>query len=171
MRNKKQNTLLHLESSSASPPQDTNSKQVISNSVPNSSSAKLTNIFQCFHTSNHDQTPWSLRKLRYFLDNNNFLYIKGIVEVILQCNDKTGVYTIIQYKMPSKRLSTLETDKKRCRKPVPLETKLEVLCRIEAGEKIVEVCKEMGLAKSTIQTIRDKKEDIKTYLHLQMSRD
>lgn len=66
--------------------------------------------------------------------------------------------------MPPKRLSTSETDKKRCRKSVTLETKLEVLRRIEAGEKIVEICKAMGLPKSTIQTIRDKKQDIKTYL-------
>lgn len=66
--------------------------------------------------------------------------------------------------MPPKQLSTSETDKKRCRKSVTLGTKLEVLRRIEAGEKIVEICKAMGLAKSTIQTIRDKKEDIKRYL-------
>lgn len=63
--------------------------------------------------------------------------------------------------MSSKQLSP---DKKRCRKSITIETKLEVLRRIEAGEKIVEICKAMGLAKSTIQTIRDKKEDIKTYL-------
>ncbi|KAH9487937.1 CENPB DNA-binding domain-containing protein 1 [Bulinus truncatus] len=69
-------------------------------------------------------------------------------------------------KMPPKRLhvSTSETDKKRCRKSVTLETKLEVLRRIEAGEKIVEIAKAMGLAKSTIQTIHDKKETIKTSL-------
>lgn len=66
--------------------------------------------------------------------------------------------------MATKRLPTSETDKKRCRKAVTLETKQEVLRRIEAGEKIVEISKAMGLAKSTIQTIRDKKEDIKTYL-------
>lgn len=76
--------------------------------------------------------------------------------------------------MPPKRLSTSETDKKRCRKSVTLGTKLEVLRRIEDGEKIVEICKAMGLAKSTIQTIRDKKEDIKAYLksatHLNVSR-
>lgn len=41
---------------------------------------------------------------------------------------------------------------------------MEVLRRIEAGEKIVEICKAMGLVKSTIQTFRDKKEEIKTYL-------
>ncbi|XP_072375365.1 putative CENPB DNA-binding domain-containing protein 1 [Diabrotica undecimpunctata] len=46
----------------------------------------------------------------------------------------------------------------------PLETKLEVLRRIEAGEKSFEICKTMGLAKSTIQTIRDKKEHIKAHL-------
>ncbi|GLV40245.1 hypothetical protein CBL_07159 [Carabus blaptoides fortunei] len=66
--------------------------------------------------------------------------------------------------MPPKRLSTSETDKKRYRKSVTLGIKLEVLRRIEAGEKIVEICKAVGLAKSTIQIIRDKKEDIITYL-------
>ncbi|XP_050503374.1 putative CENPB DNA-binding domain-containing protein 1 [Diabrotica virgifera virgifera] len=66
--------------------------------------------------------------------------------------------------MPPKRLSTSKTDKKRCRKSVTLGTKLEVLRRIEAGEKIVEIYKAMGLPKSTIQTIRDQKEYIKTYL-------
>lgn len=66
--------------------------------------------------------------------------------------------------MSTKRLPTSETDKKRCRKAVTLETKQEVLRRIEAGEKIIEISKAMGLAKSSIQTIRDKKEDIKTYL-------
>nr|XP_046908652.1 putative CENPB DNA-binding domain-containing protein 1 [Dermatophagoides farinae]XP_046908653.1 putative CENPB DNA-binding domain-containing protein 1 [Dermatophagoides farinae] len=62
--------------------------------------------------------------------------------------------------MPKVQLST---SIKRCRKSITLETKLEVLRRIEAREKIVEICKAMGLAKSTIQTIRDKKEEIKAY--------
>ncbi|KAF7276124.1 hypothetical protein GWI33_010900 [Rhynchophorus ferrugineus] len=76
--------------------------------------------------------------------------------------------------MPPKRLSTSETDKTRCPKSVTLETKLKVLRRIEAGEKIVKNCKAMELAISTFQTIRDKKEDIRTYLQSAvplMSRD
>lgn len=55
-------------------------------------------------------------------------------------------------------------NKKRSRKSVTLETKLEVLRRIEGGEKIVKICNAMGLAKSTVQTIRDRKEEIKIYL-------
>ncbi|CAG9840851.1 unnamed protein product [Diabrotica balteata] len=48
--------------------------------------------------------------------------------------------SIGQNKMPPKRLSTSETVKKRFRKSVTLGTKLEVLRRIEAGEKIFEIC-------------------------------
>lgn len=67
--------------------------------------------------------------------------------------------------MPPKRLSTSETVKKRCRKPVTLETKLEVLRRIEDGEKIVDISMAMGHAKSTeFKLFGIKKEDIKIYL-------
>lgn len=59
----------------------------------------------------------------------------------------------------------IDTDKnkKRSRKSVTLETKLEVLRHTEAGEKIVQICKATGLAKSIIQTIRNRKEEIKTH--------
>ncbi|KAK9731340.1 hypothetical protein QE152_g13738 [Popillia japonica] len=35
--------------------------------------------------------------------------------------------------------------------------------RVEAGEKIVQICKAMGLAKAIVQTIRDRKEEIKAH--------
>ena len=64
--------------------------------------------------------------------------------------------------MPPKRSSTLESDTnpKKSRKSVTLDTKLQVLRRIEAGEKIVQICMALKLAKSTVQTIRDNKEKI-----------
>jgi len=67
--------------------------------------------------------------------------------------------------MPPKRSSNSESDanKKRSRKSVTLETKLEVLRRLESGEKIVQICKFVGLPKSTVQTIRDNKEKIKVH--------
>ncbi|XP_055584938.1 putative CENPB DNA-binding domain-containing protein 1 [Uranotaenia lowii] len=67
--------------------------------------------------------------------------------------------------MPPKQLpTTSKADKKRCRKSITLGTKLEVLRRLEAGQKIVEIRDAMGLAKSTIQTIRAKKKHIESYL-------
>ena len=66
--------------------------------------------------------------------------------------------------MPPKR-SNYESgeNKKRSRQSVTLETKLDILRRIETGEKIVEICSALGLPKSTVQTIRDNKEKIKAY--------
>lgn len=82
-------------------------------------------------------------------------------DVIVHGEDNSRAYP---QKELSKSYCQKVKDKKRCRKAVTLGTKLEVLRRIEAGEKIVQICKTMGLAKSTIQTIRDKKEDIKSYM-------
>lgn len=54
--------------------------------------------------------------------------------------------------MPPKRTSGLENDgnKKKSRKSITPETKLEVSHRIEVGEKIVQICKALGLAKSNV---------------------
>ena len=67
--------------------------------------------------------------------------------------------------MPPKRTSNLESanKNKRSRQSVTLETKLEILRRIDSGEKIVDICRSVGLAKSTVQTIRDSKDKIKEH--------
>ncbi|XP_071053620.1 tigger transposable element-derived protein 1-like [Onthophagus taurus] len=53
--------------------------------------------------------------------------------------------------------------KKRNRKAISLQTKLEVLRRIDASERIIDICDALGLPKSTVQTIRKDKEKIKLH--------
>lgn len=53
--------------------------------------------------------------------------------------------------------------KREAEKSATLEAKLEFLHRTKAGEKIVPICNEIGLAKSTIQTVRDGNKEIKTH--------
>lgn len=67
--------------------------------------------------------------------------------------------------MSTKRTSNLEIEKtkKRARKAVTLETKLNVLRRLDNGEKITYICTALGLPKSTVQTIRDNKKKIESY--------
>ncbi|XP_007468546.1 PREDICTED: tigger transposable element-derived protein 1-like [Lipotes vexillifer] len=65
--------------------------------------------------------------------------------------------------MPGKRPRNV-TDipsAKRERKAITLDVKLEVLRRFEVGEKLSQVAKALGLAVSTVATIRDNKEKIK----------
>ncbi|XP_006173803.2 CENPB DNA-binding domain-containing protein 1 [Camelus ferus] len=50
---------------------------------------------------------------------------------------------------------------KRERKAITLDMKLEVLRRFEVGEKLSQIAKTLGLAVSTVATIRDNKEKIK----------
>ncbi|KAM9061128.1 tigger transposable element-derived protein 1-like [Sarcophilus harrisii] len=50
---------------------------------------------------------------------------------------------------------------KRERKAIPLAAKLEVLRRFEEGEKLSRIARALGLAVSTVATIRDNKEKIK----------
>ncbi|KAF0884784.1 TIGD1 protein, partial [Crocuta crocuta] len=50
---------------------------------------------------------------------------------------------------------------KRERKAITLDIKLEVLRRFEVGEKLSQIAKALGLAVSTVATIRDNKEKIK----------
>lgn len=61
--------------------------------------------------------------------------------------------------MSTKRTSNLEIEKtkKRARKAVTLETKLNVLRRLENGEKITYIYTALGFPKSTVQTIRNNK--------------
>ncbi|DAA20259.1 TPA: CENPB DNA-binding domains containing 1-like [Bos taurus] len=50
---------------------------------------------------------------------------------------------------------------KRERKAITLDVKLEVLRRFEVGEKLSQIAKALGLAASTVATIRDNKDKIK----------
>ncbi|KAB0384998.1 hypothetical protein FD755_006915 [Muntiacus reevesi] len=50
---------------------------------------------------------------------------------------------------------------KRERKAITLDVKLEVLRRFEVGEKLSQIAKALGLAVSTVATIRDNKDKIK----------
>ncbi|XP_024591404.1 CENPB DNA-binding domain-containing protein 1 [Neophocaena asiaeorientalis asiaeorientalis] len=65
--------------------------------------------------------------------------------------------------MPGKRPrnATAIPRAKRERKAITLDVKLEVLRRFEVGEKLSQVAKALGLAVSTVATIRDNKEKIK----------
>ncbi|XP_059940445.1 tigger transposable element-derived protein 1-like [Mesoplodon densirostris] len=65
--------------------------------------------------------------------------------------------------MPGKRprYATAIPSAKRERKAITLDVKLEVLRRFEVGEKLSQVAKALGLAVSTVATIRDNKEKIK----------
>lgn len=65
--------------------------------------------------------------------------------------------------MPGKRPrnATAIPSAKRERKAITLDVKLEVLRRFEVGEKLSQVAKALGLAVSTVATIRDNKEKIK----------
>ncbi|XP_037373978.1 tigger transposable element-derived protein 1 [Talpa occidentalis] len=65
--------------------------------------------------------------------------------------------------MPGKRPlgATALRSAKRERKAITLDMKLEVLRRFEVGEKLSQIAKALGLAVSTVATIRDNKEKIK----------
>lgn len=65
--------------------------------------------------------------------------------------------------MPGKRPlnAAVITGAKRERKAITLDIKLEVLRRFEVGEKLSQIAKALGLAVSTVATIRDNKEKIK----------
>ncbi|XP_057569614.1 tigger transposable element-derived protein 1-like [Hippopotamus amphibius kiboko] len=64
--------------------------------------------------------------------------------------------------MPGKRplRATAIPSAKRERKAITLDVKLEVLRRFEVGEKLSQIAKALGLAVSTVATIRDNKEKI-----------
>ncbi|XP_043837136.1 CENPB DNA-binding domain-containing protein 1 [Dromiciops gliroides] len=65
--------------------------------------------------------------------------------------------------MPGKRPLNVTSIRyaKRERKAITLDVKLEVLRRFEEGEKLSQIAKALGLAISTVATIRDNKEKIK----------
>jgi len=65
--------------------------------------------------------------------------------------------------MSEKRNSTSpsETQIKRQRKTICIEEKLEVINRLEKGERIANICRAFGLAKSTVRTIRSNADRIK----------
>ncbi|XP_007937436.1 CENPB DNA-binding domain-containing protein 1 [Orycteropus afer afer] len=65
--------------------------------------------------------------------------------------------------MPGKRPlnAAIIPSAKRERKAITLDIKLEVLRRFEVGEKLSQIAKALGLAVSTVATIRDNKEKIK----------
>uniref|UniRef100_A0A7N5JAM7 HTH CENPB-type domain-containing protein n=1 Tax=Ailuropoda melanoleuca TaxID=9646 RepID=A0A7N5JAM7_AILME len=65
--------------------------------------------------------------------------------------------------MPGKRPlnAAVIPSAKRERKAITLDIKLEVLRRFEVGEKLSQIAKALGLAVSTVATIRDNKEKIK----------
>jgi len=65
--------------------------------------------------------------------------------------------------MPGKRSlnAAVFPSAKRERKAITLDIKLEVLRRFEVGEKLSQIAKALGLAVSTVATIRDNKEKIK----------
>ncbi|CAD7689291.1 unnamed protein product [Nyctereutes procyonoides] len=65
--------------------------------------------------------------------------------------------------MPGKRSlnASVIPGTKRERKAITLDLKLEVLRRFEVGEKLSQIAKALGLAVSTVATIRDNKEKIK----------
>lgn len=60
--------------------------------------------------------------------------------------------------MPGKRTETTvhATSAKKIRKAITLDVKLDVLRRLEAGQKINEIGKALGLAASTVCTIKIK---------------
>lgn len=55
---------------------------------------------------------------------------------------------------------------KNTRKAITLTDKCEVLRRIDAGERIVDISKALEFAKSTIQSIRENKDKIKKLLQV-----
>ena len=65
--------------------------------------------------------------------------------------------------MPGKRSlnAAVLRSAKRERKAITLDVKLEVLRRFEVGEKLSQIAKALGLAASTVATIRDNKDKIK----------
>jgi len=65
--------------------------------------------------------------------------------------------------MSEKRNSTSpsETQIKRQRKTICIEEKLQVINRLEKGERIAHICRALGLAKSTVRTIRNNADRIK----------
>lgn len=65
--------------------------------------------------------------------------------------------------MPGKRSlnAAVIRSAKRERKAITLDVKLEVLRRFEVGEKLSQIAKALGLAVSTVATIRDDKDKIK----------
>ncbi|XP_068941605.1 tigger transposable element-derived protein 1-like [Petaurus breviceps papuanus] len=65
--------------------------------------------------------------------------------------------------MPGKRPLSVTSIRcaKRERKAITLDVKLEVLRRFEEGEKLSQIAKALGLAISTVATIRDNREKIK----------
>ncbi|OWK15825.1 hypothetical protein Celaphus_00004077 [Cervus elaphus hippelaphus] len=65
--------------------------------------------------------------------------------------------------MPGKRSlnAAVIRSAKRERKAITLDVKLEVLRRFEVGEKLSQIAKALGLAVSTVATIRDNKDKIK----------
>lgn len=62
--------------------------------------------------------------------------------------------------MPGKRPpnAAVTPSAKRERKAITLDIKLEVLRRFELGEKLSQIAKALGLAASTVATIRDNEE-------------
>ena len=48
----------------------------------------------------------------------------------------------------------------RTRKPLTLETKLDVIRRKEKGQKNCDICRALGLPESTVRTILSKKDGI-----------
>lgn len=62
--------------------------------------------------------------------------------------------------MPGRRPPKAVPNAKRERKASPLDVKLEVLRRFEAGERLSQIAKALDLAVSTVATIRDNKEKI-----------
>jgi len=58
-------------------------------------------------------------------------------------------------------ISPSETKIKRQRKTICIEEKLEVINRLEKGERIANICRALGLAKSTVRTIRNNADRIK----------
>jgi hypothetical protein len=65
--------------------------------------------------------------------------------------------------MSEKRKSTSPTEiqVKNQRKTVGHEEKLDVISRLEKGERIVDICRNVRFAHSSVHTIRDKTDRIK----------
>lgn len=68
--------------------------------------------------------------------------------------------------MPGKRTETTvhATSAKKIRKAITLDVKLDVLRRLEAGQKINEIGKALGLAASTVCTIKNNQDKIRNSL-------
>jgi len=61
----------------------------------------------------------------------------------------------------NRKSTSSETKIKRQRKTICIEEKLEVINRLEKGERIANICRALGLAKSTVRTIRNNADRIK----------